>query len=49
MGFCSVLNREIGSLNSLIGSPGVKLLEDRKRANLNVNSQGFPSQTSLGF
>lgn len=30
MGFCSVFNRNIGSLNNLTDSPGVKLLEEKK-------------------
>lgn len=40
-------NRDVGSINNFIDSPGAKLLEDRKQANLNVTSQACHPQTSL--
>lgn len=41
------LNRDVGSINNIIDSPGAKLLEDRRQANLIVNSQACHPQTSL--
>lgn len=39
--------RDTGSINNVINSPGAKLLQDRNRTNLNVNSRACHPQTCL--